>query len=35
MDIRIDDLRGPEIAELLHEHLRDMHEFLLQKVYMR
>lgn len=25
MDIRIDDLRGPEIAELLNEHLRDMH----------
>lgn len=25
MDIRIDDLRGAEIAELLHEHLRDMH----------
>jgi len=25
MDIRIDDLRGPEIADLLHEHLRDMH----------
>ena len=25
MDIRIDDLRGPEIAELLQEHLRDMH----------
>src|SRR5215471_8180422 len=25
MDIRIDDLRGPEIAGLLHEHLRDMH----------
>ncbi len=23
-DIRIDDLRGPEIAALLHEHLRDM-----------
>ena len=26
MDIRIDDLRGPEIAELLQEHLRDMHQ---------
>jgi putative acetyltransferase len=25
MDIRLDDLRGPEIAELLQEHLRDMH----------
>jgi putative acetyltransferase len=25
MHIRIDDLRGPEIAELLHEHLHDMH----------
>src|SRR5262245_1103296 len=25
MDIRMDDLRGPEIAELLKEHLRDMH----------
>jgi len=25
MDIRIDDLGGPEIAALLHEHLRDMH----------
>jgi putative acetyltransferase len=25
MDIRIDDLRGPEIAELLNDHLRDMH----------
>src|SRR5215471_21064767 len=25
MDIRIDDLRGPEIAALLQEHLRDMH----------
>ena len=25
MDIRIDDLQGPEIAELLQEHLRDMH----------
>jgi putative acetyltransferase len=25
MDIRIDDLSGPEIAELLQEHLRDMH----------
>ena len=25
MDIRIDDLRGLEIAGLLHEHLRDMH----------
>ncbi len=24
MDIRIDDLRGPEIAELLNAHLRDM-----------
>jgi hypothetical protein len=24
MDIRIDDLRRPEIAELLQEHLRDM-----------
>jgi len=25
MDIRIDDVRGPEIAALLQEHLRDMH----------
>lgn len=25
MEIRIDNLRGPEIAELLNEHLRDMH----------
>ena len=25
MEIRRDDLRGPEIAELLYEHLRDMH----------
>jgi putative acetyltransferase len=25
MDIRKDDLRGPEVAELLQEHLRDMH----------
>jgi putative acetyltransferase len=25
MDIRIDDLRGPEIAALLQEHLRDMY----------
>lgn len=25
MDISIDDLRGPEIAALLQEHLRDMH----------
>lgn len=25
MDIRIDNLRGAEIAKLLHEHLRDMH----------
>ena len=25
MDIRIDDLSGPEIAELLQEHLRDMY----------
>lgn len=25
MNIRIDDLRGPEIAELLREHLRNMH----------
>jgi len=25
MEIRRDDLRGPEIAELLQEHLRDMH----------
>jgi putative acetyltransferase len=25
MDIRIDDLSGPEIAALLQEHLRDMH----------
>src|SRR5262249_9979463 len=25
MDIHLDDLRGPEIAELLQEHLRDMH----------
>jgi putative acetyltransferase len=24
MDIHIDDLSGPEIAELLQEHLRDM-----------
>ena len=26
MDIRRDDLRGPEIRALLEEHLRDMHE---------
>lgn len=26
MDIRIDDLHGPEIRELLEEHLRHMHE---------
>lgn len=26
MDIRIDDLRGPEIKALLEEHLRHMHE---------
>ncbi|MFO1303159.1 MAG: GNAT family N-acetyltransferase [Burkholderiales bacterium] len=26
MDIRIDDLRGPEIAALLEEHLAQMHE---------
>lgn len=26
MDIRIDDLRGPEIQALLEEHLRHMHE---------
>lgn len=25
MDIRLDDLKGPEIAELLREHLRGMH----------
>jgi putative acetyltransferase len=25
MNIKIDDLRGPEIAELLSEHLRDMY----------
>ena len=25
MDIRRDDLRGPEIAALLQEHLRDMY----------
>ena len=25
MQIRLDDLRGPEIAALLQEHLRDMH----------
>jgi putative acetyltransferase len=25
MDIRLDDVRGPEIAALLQEHLRDMH----------
>ncbi len=25
MHIRLDDLRGPEIAALLQEHLRDMH----------
>ena len=25
MDIRIDNVRGPEIAALLQEHLRDMH----------
>ncbi|MBM4256211.1 MAG: GNAT family N-acetyltransferase [Deltaproteobacteria bacterium] len=25
MDIRRDDLRGSEVAELLNEHLRDMH----------
>jgi len=24
MDIRVDDLRGPEIAQLLREHLRDL-----------
>ena len=24
MDIKVDDLRGPEIGELLEEHLRDM-----------
>ena len=24
MDIRVDDLRGPEISQLLQEHLRDM-----------
>jgi putative acetyltransferase len=26
MDIRLDDLRGPEIRALLEEHVRDMHE---------
>jgi putative acetyltransferase len=26
MHIRLDDLRGPEIAALLEEHLRNMHE---------
>jgi putative acetyltransferase len=26
MDIRLDDLRGPEIRDLLAEHLRNMHE---------
>src|SRR5688572_22918228 len=26
MEIRLDDLRGPEIAQLLAEHLRSMHE---------
>jgi putative acetyltransferase len=26
MEIRVDDLRGPEIARLLEEHLRNMHE---------
>src|SRR5919204_4035620 len=26
MEIRIDDLRGPEIAQLLAEHLRNMYE---------
>jgi putative acetyltransferase len=26
MDIRVDDLRGPEIAALLAEHLRNMYE---------
>lgn len=26
MDIRLDDLRGPEIRALLEEHLRNMHE---------
>lgn len=26
MNIRLDDLRGPEIRALLEEHLRDMHE---------
>jgi len=25
MEIRVDDLTGPEIAQLLREHLRDMH----------
>ena len=24
MDIRVDDLNGPEIAQLLHEHLQSM-----------
>ena len=27
MQIRIDDLRGPEIAALLEEHLQSMHQF--------
>jgi putative acetyltransferase len=26
MEIRLDDLSGPEIRALLHEHLRNMHE---------
>lgn len=26
MDIRLDDLTGPEIHALLEEHLRNMHE---------
>jgi putative acetyltransferase len=26
MEIRVDDLRGPEIARLLEEHLRHMHQ---------
>lgn len=26
MQIRVDDLQGPEIRDLLEEHLRDMHE---------
>jgi hypothetical protein len=25
LHIRLDDLKGPEIAALLEEHLRDMH----------